>query len=76
MESSQKQLSRELEASGLQPIEAVIDAKIKEKKIEVLMIEREFATAEASVSLERLTEIERTKESVEKESNQVESRSR
>lgn len=73
-EEAQRQLSEELAKFGLQPNEVLIDSKIKDKKEELAQIETEFASAEASVSLERVTEIERSRESVDNEASEVESR--
>jgi chromosome segregation protein len=74
IEGAHKQLEQELRSFGLEPNEAAIESQIKSFKIEVSRIEQEFASAEASVSMERVTEIERTRESVTNECNQVETR--
>jgi chromosome segregation protein len=74
IDSARKELEKELSSLGLQPNEAAIDSQINSLKVELSKFEQEFASAEASVSLERVTEIERLRESVTNECNQVESR--
>ncbi|HEY2394206.1 MAG TPA: hypothetical protein VGK22_23750 [Candidatus Angelobacter sp.] len=72
--SSLNQLREELKTLDIEPNESSIELKIREKKIELSQIERDFAVAEASISLERVTEIERTRESMENEADQIEKR--
>jgi chromosome segregation protein len=74
IEGARKELEEEMRSLGLQPNEDAFDLRIKNLKADLSKIEQEFASAEASVSLERVTEIERIRESVTSESNGVESR--